>query len=72
VALLHVMHVLFNLRTGGLEMQVVNVINHSGCARFRRSVCCLGPEGREYSLEAAVRRHEAMYEGRRSAEEGVI
>jgi len=41
------MHVLFNLRTGGLEMQVVNVINHSDRTRFRHSICCLEPEGRE-------------------------
>jgi len=41
----HVMHVLFSLCTGGLEKQVVNVINRTDRERFRHSVCCLDSVG---------------------------
>lgn len=41
----HVMHVLLSLCTGGLEKQVVNVINRTDRERFRHSVCCLDSVG---------------------------
>ena len=61
----HVMHIVYTLRTGGMEMGVVKLVNGLDTARVRSSICSTTPAGAE--IKALVRPSVPIFELSRRA-----
>ena len=61
----HVMHIVYTLRTGGMEMGVVKLVNGLNAARVRSSICSTTPAGTE--IKALVQPSVPIFELSRRA-----
>ena len=61
----HVMHIVYTLRTGGMEMGVVKLVNGLDAARVRSSICSTTPAGAE--IKALVQSSVPIFELSRRA-----
>lgn len=61
----HVMHIVYTLRTGGMEMGVVKLVNGLDTARVRSSICSTTPAGAE--IKALVQPSVPIFELSRRA-----